>query len=128
MFSIYFRRENVKFTNKKNKISIPTSEKDSKQAIKEQTKKQRKSKKEKKHDKKKGSGGTLPWWCKIFAYILSYLFAGISIFFIIVRGISFGNDLCTKWLTSVLISLFTSLFLTQPLQVKYSDMIVTIST
>jgi len=59
---------------------------------------------------------SFPWWGKIIAYFLSYLFAGICIFFIIVKGISFGNDLTTKWLTSVLISLFTSVFLTQPIQ------------
>ncbi len=59
----------------------------------------------------------LPWWCKIIAYGLSYLFAGISIFFIILKGISFGNDSCTKWLTSVLISLFSSVLITQPIQV-----------
>jgi len=59
----------------------------------------------------------LPWWCKIIAYGLSYLFAGISIFFIILKGISFGNDSCTKWLTSVLISLFSSVLITQSIQV-----------
>ena len=60
---------------------------------------------------------SFPWWFKIIAYLFSFLLAGISIFFIIVKGISFGNDSCTKWLTSVIISLFSSIFLTQPLQV-----------
>ena len=69
-------------------------------------------------DKKKKNPLSFPWWGKIIAYMLSMLFAGISIFFIIVKGISFGNDRCTKWLTSVIISLFTSVMFTQPLQVN----------
>jgi len=78
----------------------------------------RRVKKEKKQKNKDKKGPlSLPWWVKIIAYVLSYTIGGICIFFIIVRGISFGNETCTAWLTSVLISLFTSLFLTQPIQV-----------
>ena len=58
-----------------------------------------------------------PWWCKVFAYILSFAFAGVSLFFVIVKGIEFGDEKVQKWLTSLLISFFTSLLLTQPLQV-----------
>ncbi len=79
--------------------------------------KPKKQKKEKKKDKK--APLTFPWWFKIIAYLLSIALAIISIFFIIVKGISFGNDACTKWLTSVIISLFSSVFLTQPLQVVF---------
>jgi hypothetical protein len=77
--------------------------------------KAKKVKKEKKKDKKLPL--TFPWWFKLIAYALSYTIGGICIFFILVKGISFGNATCTAWLTSVLISLFTSLFLTQPIQV-----------
>ena len=78
----------------------------------------RKQKKQNKNKKKEKKGPlTLPWWSKLIAYGLSYTIAGICIFFILVKGISFGNETCTAWLTSVLISLFTSLFLTQPIQV-----------
>ena len=77
--------------------------------------KPKKQKKEKKKDKK--APLTFPWWFKIIAYALSYTIAGICIFFILVKAISLGNDTVTAWLTSVLISLFTSLFLTQPIQV-----------
>jgi hypothetical protein len=59
----------------------------------------------------------LPWWCKIIAYVLSFVFAAVSLFFIIIEGISFGNAECDKWITSLLISFVTSLFLTQPIQV-----------
>lgn len=71
-------------------------------------------KKKKKKIKKKIM---FPWWFKIFAYILSACVAIVCIFFIIVKGISFGDDMCRRWLTSFLISILTSVFLTQPLQV-----------
>ena len=60
---------------------------------------------------------SFPWWCKIVAYLMSLIFASISVFFIVIKGISFGNDKSTKWLTSVVISLVSSLFITQPIQV-----------
>ncbi len=60
---------------------------------------------------------SFPWWFKIIAYILSYLFMAISLIFIIFRGITFGDEKVTKWITSLLVSFLTSLFLTQPLQV-----------
>jgi polycystin 1L2 len=59
----------------------------------------------------------LPWWFKIIAYMLSFVFAGVCLFFIIVQGITFGNEKCESWLTSLIISFLTSIFLTQPIQV-----------
>ena len=61
----------------------------------------------------------LPWWFKIIAYVLAFAFAGVSLFFIIVQGITFGNDKVEKWLTSLVISFLTSMLLTQPLQVIF---------
>ncbi|RNA30894.1 polycystic kidney disease 1-like 2 [Brachionus plicatilis] len=58
-----------------------------------------------------------PWWVKILAYILSVIFATVSLFFIIIKGISFGDEKVTKWLTSFLVSILTSFLLTQPIQV-----------
>jgi uncharacterized protein YnzC (UPF0291/DUF896 family) len=67
--------------------------------------------------KKKKSELKFPWWFKIFAYMLSFSFAAVSLFFTIVKGIEFGDEKVQKWLTSLLISFFTSLLLTQPIQV-----------
>ena len=74
--------------------------------------KQEKVKKNKKTELK------FPWWCKIFAYALSFVFAGVSLFFVVVKGIEFGDDKVQKWLTSLLISFFSSILLTQPIQVS----------
>jgi hypothetical protein len=58
-----------------------------------------------------------PWWFKIIAYILSFIFAFLSLFFIVIKGISFGDEKVNKWLTSILVSFFSSVLLIQPLQV-----------
>ena len=58
-----------------------------------------------------------PWWFKIVAYGVSFTIAGACLFFVVLKGIEFGNDKVTKWLTSLLISFLSSVLLTQPLQV-----------
>jgi hypothetical protein len=40
----------------------------------------------------------------------------VSIFFIIVKGIEFGDEKVSKWITSLLISFLSSVLLTQPIQ------------
>ena len=69
--------------------------------------------------KKKKQPLTLPWWCKILAYVLSFLFAAVSLFFIIMQGISLGNEQVTKWVTSLAVSFLASVLLTQPLEVSF---------
>ena len=58
-----------------------------------------------------------PWWFKIVAYMISYVFAGVSLFFVVIKGIEFGDDKVTKWLSSLIISFVSSILLTQPLKV-----------
>ncbi len=53
------------------------------------------------------------------AYGLSLILVGVSIFFIIVRGIEFGDVKTQKWLTSILTGFFSSIFLTQPTKVMF---------
>jgi polycystin 1L2 len=67
--------------------------------------------------KKKKREFKFPWWFKIIAYILSFSFAGVSLFFVVIKGIEFGQDKVTKWLSSLIISFLSSVLLTQPLQV-----------
>ena len=58
----------------------------------------------------------LPWWCKIVGYILSFVIVVTCSFFILVKGIEFGNDKVEKWLTSLVVSFLASVFLTQPVK------------
>jgi hypothetical protein len=60
---------------------------------------------------------TFPWWCLFVAYGLSLIIAGVSMFFIIVRGIEFGDLKTQKWLTSLLSGFFSSILLIQPIKV-----------
>ncbi|CAF1480222.1 unnamed protein product, partial [Adineta steineri] len=67
--------------------------------------------------KKKQSSITLPWWCLFIGYGLSMIIIAISIFFIIVRGIEFGDVKTQQWLTSVLTGFFSSVIFTQPIKI-----------
>jgi hypothetical protein len=65
----------------------------------------------------KRSSLTFPWWCIFLAYGLSFILVGISILFIIARGIEFGDLKTQQWLTSILTGFFSSILLTQPIKV-----------
>lgn len=62
--------------------------------------------------------GGLPWWCLYVTYGLCVLLAGVSIFFIVVRGIEFGDEKVQQWLVSILTGFCASILLTQPLKVS----------
>ena len=70
---------------------------------------------------KKNCSLRFPWWCIYFAYALSFLIIGVSILFIIARGIEFGDEKSQKWLISIITGFFSSIFLTQPLKVIDED-------
>jgi hypothetical protein len=70
-------------------------------------------------NKKKQSKLTFPWWCLFLAYGLSLLLVAVSIFFLIVEGIEFGDLKTQKWLTSLISGFFSSIFLIQPIKVKH---------
>jgi hypothetical protein len=69
--------------------------------------------------KKKKSPKTLPWWFIFIIYGLCVILVGVSIFFIIARGIEFGDSKTQKWLVSIISGFFSSVLLTQPLKVKF---------
>ncbi len=60
---------------------------------------------------------TFPWWCLFIAYGLCLIFVGISIFFLIVRGIELGDLKTQQWLTSILSGFLSSILLTQPMKI-----------
>jgi hypothetical protein len=66
---------------------------------------------------KKTAAISFPWWCLFIAYGLSFVLAALSIFFIIARGIEFGDVKCQKWLTSLATGFFSSILLSQPIKV-----------
>jgi len=66
---------------------------------------------------KKKRGFTFPWWCMFIAYGLCVILVGVSMFFIIVRGIEFGDVKTQQWLASILTGFFSSVLLTQPIKI-----------
>ena len=60
---------------------------------------------------------SLPWWCVIIGWIMLWVTVGLCLAFITFYAIMFQDEKCRKWITSMLISFVTSVFLTQPLKV-----------
>ena len=65
------------------------------------------------------SGFKLPWWFKFVAYAIAYVFSLVSLFFVIIKGLEFGDEKVSEWLSSLLVSFVGSVFLTQPLVVSF---------
>ncbi|XP_067158982.1 polycystin-1-like protein 3 [Apteryx mantelli] len=69
-------------------------------------------------DGKKGSSSKgLPWWFVFIAWFLVAATSGVSGFFTMLYGLHYGKENSIKWLISMAISFFESLFITQPLKV-----------
>ncbi|CAF1667400.1 unnamed protein product, partial [Adineta ricciae] len=66
---------------------------------------------------KKRSTLMFPWWCIFIGYGLCLMIVGVSILFIIARGIEFGDLKSQKWLTSILTGFFSSILFTQPIKI-----------
>ena len=69
-----------------------------------------------------------PWWCKLLAYVMALAMIAGSAFFILVKGIEFGDEKVKKWITSLLLSFVMSIFVTQPLKILLVAAIVVLIT
>ncbi|XP_066494065.1 polycystin-1-like protein 2 [Tiliqua scincoides] len=68
-------------------------------------------------DKKEPAAKGLPWWFIFIGWFLVAVTSGVSGFFTMLYGLHYGKDNSIKWLISMAISFFESLFITQPLKV-----------
>uniref|UniRef100_A0A8P4GNN8 Polycystic kidney disease protein 1-like 2 n=1 Tax=Dicentrarchus labrax TaxID=13489 RepID=A0A8P4GNN8_DICLA len=59
----------------------------------------------------------LPWWFVFVGWILVIATSGVSGYFTMMYGLTYGKDRSISWLISMLVSFFESLFITQPLKV-----------
>ncbi|KAM4614101.1 polycystin-1-like protein 2 [Discoglossus pictus] len=66
---------------------------------------------------KKSAPKGLPWWFVFIGWFLVIATSGVSGFFTMLYGLHYGKDSSIKWLISMAISFFESLFITQPLKV-----------
>uniref|UniRef100_A0A8C9XSG1 Polycystic kidney disease 1 like 2a n=1 Tax=Sander lucioperca TaxID=283035 RepID=A0A8C9XSG1_SANLU len=66
---------------------------------------------------KKCCQGGLPWWFVFVGWILVIATSGVSGYFTMMYGLTYGKDRSIGWLISMVVSFFESLFITQPLKV-----------
>uniref|UniRef100_A0A672I0K4 Polycystic kidney disease 1 like 2a n=1 Tax=Salarias fasciatus TaxID=181472 RepID=A0A672I0K4_SALFA len=67
--------------------------------------------------RKKCCQGGLPWWFVFIGWILVIATSGVSGYFTMMYGLTYGKDRSISWLISMVVSFFESLFITQPLKV-----------
>jgi len=60
---------------------------------------------------------SLPWWCSIVAWILLWVTVAVCVAFVTFYGITFQDEKCKKWITSMVVSFLTSVIFTQPIKV-----------
>ncbi|XP_056881813.1 polycystic kidney disease protein 1-like 2 [Takifugu flavidus] len=70
-----------------------------------------------KKKKKSAVGCWLPWWCVFLGWFLLLSISGVSTFFTLLYGFEYGREKSTKWVMSLGLSLFQSIFILQPLKV-----------
>ncbi|OWF53241.1 Location of vulva defective 1 [Mizuhopecten yessoensis] len=70
-----------------------------------------------KDSKNKKKKFEFPWFFTIIAWILLWLTVLVSAAFVTFYGVMFQDVKCKQWITSMLISFFTSVFITQPIKV-----------
>nr|XP_054588101.1 polycystic kidney disease protein 1-like 2 isoform X1 [Nothobranchius furzeri] len=61
--------------------------------------------------------GGLPWWFVFVGWILVIATSGVSGYFTMMYGLTYGKDRSINWLISMVVSFCESLFITQPLKV-----------
>ncbi|XP_062248969.1 polycystin-1-like protein 2 [Platichthys flesus] len=68
--------------------------------------------------KQRRTGGCwLPWWCVFLGWFLLLSISAVSTYFTLLYGFQYGKDKSVKWVMSLGLSLFQSIFILQPLKV-----------
>ena len=74
--------------------------------------------------KSKNNRFTLPHYFKYVGWALCIFSIAISIFFLWAYGIQFGDEKTRKWITSLIVSFFASILVTQPIKVFLTAIIL----
>lgn len=69
-------------------------------------------------DNKKCCQKGLPWWFVFVGWFLVVATSGVSAYFTMMYGLTYGKDRSISWLISMVVSFFESLFITQPVKVR----------
>lgn len=81
-----------------------------------------------KKKKKKSASCWLPWWCVFLGWFLLLSISAVSTFFTLLYGFQYGKAKSIKWVMSLGLSLFQSIFILQPLKVGQDGKTTTVST
>ena len=68
-------------------------------------------------DRRRKRKRELPWWCRYIGWLLLWGVTLGSAAMVTFYGINFQDEKCKKWITSMLVSFFASIFITQPVKV-----------
>ncbi|XP_016102995.1 polycystic kidney disease protein 1-like 2 [Sinocyclocheilus grahami] len=68
-------------------------------------------------DSRKCSQKGLPWWFVFVGWFLVVSTSGVSAYFTMMYGLTYGKERSISWLISMVVSFFESLFITQPVKV-----------
>lgn len=69
-------------------------------------------------DSKKCCQKGLPWWFVFVGWFLVAATSGVSAYFTMMYGLTYGKERSISWLISMVVSFFESLFITQPVKVR----------
>ncbi|TNN80532.1 Polycystic kidney disease protein 1-like 2 [Liparis tanakae] len=67
--------------------------------------------------KKRSASCWLPWWCVFLGWFLLLSISAVSTYFTLLYGFWYGRGKSIKWVMSLGLSLFQSIFVLQPLKV-----------
>ena len=84
--------------------------------ISKQERKEEMEKKQKKKKKKKKKA--LPYWFLYIGWTVCFLTTFVCTFFVVLYGFQFGKDKSAQWISSMLISFFQDVLVSQPLKVR----------
>lgn len=69
-------------------------------------------------DNKKCCQKGLPCWFVFVGWFLVVATSGVSAYFTMIYGLTYGKERSISWLISMVVSFFESLFITQPVKVR----------
>lgn len=72
-----------------------------------------------KQEKKKKKKCELPWWGVIIGWVILWISVLGSATLVTFYGITFREEKARKWITSMIISTFMSVFVTQPIKARH---------
>ncbi|CAH1263346.1 PKD1L3 [Branchiostoma lanceolatum] len=81
-----------------------------------------------KHSRPQGQKQSgLPHWCVYIGWVLVFLSAAVSAFFVILYSMEWGAEKSGEWLTSILFSIFQSVLVIQPIKVIIFAVIIALT-